>query len=58
MMPKNVNDPHFAVLFITCFPDLESENIKDLVLIPSWLASATDSAASPRGLGNPQCSRC
>jgi hypothetical protein len=29
MMPKNVNDPHFAALFITCFPDLESKNLKD-----------------------------
>ena len=35
------NDPRFAALLISCFPDLESNNLKDLVLIPFLLASGT-----------------
>jgi hypothetical protein len=41
MMSEIANDPHFAAcyhLLPTCFPDLESGNLKSLVLIPSCLA--------------------
>jgi hypothetical protein len=41
MMPKIVDDPRFAALYFSCFPDAKCRNIKDLVLIPSWRASAS-----------------
>jgi hypothetical protein len=37
MMPKIVNDPRFAACY-RGFPDLESSNLKYLVLISSCLA--------------------
>ena len=38
MMSKIVDDPRFSGPVITCIQDLQSSNLNDLDLIPSWLA--------------------